>query len=283
MSEQTEAAQIRRILVAVDASPSSERGLEAAARIAERLGAEIRALFVEDRELVRAAGHGLTREIREVSGRIGRFEREELERHLQQRADRIDRLIERRLRATQMTYRLEVVRGEVSSEILRRSEEADLVTLGGRGHSPWVTARIGSVARRLLEECTRPLLFSGEKSRIGPHVMVVYADTSAGETALRTAAQIADREEDYPLRIVVIEPEQNRREARRAEVRQTIPSVQSPLLFDEFGTLPAAHLARLTRTARCGLLVLPADFLQEPAAELGTLIRDLRCPIMVVP
>ncbi|MFW5810637.1 MAG: universal stress protein, partial [Thermodesulfobacteriota bacterium] len=50
----TEQHTIRRILVALDASPASLEGLKTAAELAERLNAELYGLFVEDIDLLRA-------------------------------------------------------------------------------------------------------------------------------------------------------------------------------------------------------------------------------------
>ena len=57
MSEDTpQKPQMRRILVAVDASPHSLAALDAALRLAADLEAEIIGLFVEDINLLRLAG-----------------------------------------------------------------------------------------------------------------------------------------------------------------------------------------------------------------------------------
>ena len=60
---------IRRILVALDASPASLSAMQNAVELAARLGAELIGLFVEDINLLRAGGHL----IRARNGRLAVF------------------------------------------------------------------------------------------------------------------------------------------------------------------------------------------------------------------
>ncbi|MGD9028912.1 MAG: universal stress protein, partial [Anaerolineae bacterium] len=63
MREQDEELTIRRILIALDASSHSIAALRAAARLASSLEAELHGLFVEDINLLRAAGLPMAREL----------------------------------------------------------------------------------------------------------------------------------------------------------------------------------------------------------------------------
>jgi len=54
--ERDETLKIRRVLVAMDASPHSRAALEAAIELASHFEAELRGLFVEDINMLRAVG-----------------------------------------------------------------------------------------------------------------------------------------------------------------------------------------------------------------------------------
>ena len=58
---------LRRIVIAMDASPHAAAALEGAARFARVFGAELAAVFVEDVDLIRAASSPFAREV----GRLG--------------------------------------------------------------------------------------------------------------------------------------------------------------------------------------------------------------------
>ena len=64
MSERQEEDKIQRILVALDASTDSLAALDAAAKLAQCLQAELVGLFVEDVNLLYMAGLPFTRELR---------------------------------------------------------------------------------------------------------------------------------------------------------------------------------------------------------------------------
>ena len=76
------ARAVRRILVALDASAHSLAAVEAAARLAEKVDAELEGLFVEDVNLIRLARLELAREIDVLSARLRDLESQQLERQL---------------------------------------------------------------------------------------------------------------------------------------------------------------------------------------------------------
>src|SRR3970040_259294 len=82
------ADRIRRILVALDASPHSLSALQAAAELAAELSAELVGVFVEDANLVRLAALPVTREIGQTSARIRELDERTMTRQLRRLAQR---------------------------------------------------------------------------------------------------------------------------------------------------------------------------------------------------
>src|SRR5512146_300494 len=82
MSEPEEEGAIRKILIAIDASPHSLAALQAAAEFAARVNAELSGLFVEDINLLRMAELSFVREVSHYSATVTQISREGLEQQL---------------------------------------------------------------------------------------------------------------------------------------------------------------------------------------------------------
>ncbi len=80
MTDPEARAPIRRILVALDASGASLAALDAAARLAATLEAELLGLFVEDEDLLRLAGLPCAREVGFTFTQARRMESADMER-----------------------------------------------------------------------------------------------------------------------------------------------------------------------------------------------------------
>lgn len=84
---------MRRLLVAVEASPRSRAMLEQAAALARAIEAELAGLFVEDVNLLRLCGLP-GHEIALSSGMARRLEQATMERELRAQAEELRRLLE---------------------------------------------------------------------------------------------------------------------------------------------------------------------------------------------
>lgn len=168
ISELTEIT-VSRVLVALDASPSSQAAARAAVELAVRSKARIEGLFVEDRTLIELSGLGLTAPARLLESPEGEWSPEAVERWLGVQAARARRNLEEAATPHGLTFDFQVVRGHVTEEILRRLPEVDVLVLGRVGWSAGRTGRLGRTAAAILSR-SRGVLF--------PH-------GSSGKTVLR--------------------------------------------------------------------------------------------------
>jgi nucleotide-binding universal stress UspA family protein len=132
----------KKIVVAIDGSPASEKALAAAVDLAARYGAELTALGVV--------------ELPAVAGVVGETEslREGAEGHFRQ----IGQAAVEYGRSRGVALRAVVVRGHPADAIVRctEGEGADLVVLGQHGHSRIARFFLGSTTDRVSEHapCT---------------------------------------------------------------------------------------------------------------------------------
>jgi nucleotide-binding universal stress UspA family protein len=272
---------IRRILVALDASADSAAALEAAVALAARLEAELTGLFVEDIEVVHAAGLPFAREIRVFQHTPHSLDAAELEAQLRARARAIERTLARSAAEADVPFRFRRVRGRVDAEVLAATGEVDLVVLGRAGHSPLARRRLGSTARAMLARGSRPVLLLGRRTRLREPVFAVFDGSQAGARALAVATDLA-RSGKEPLHVIVAADDDERaRDLERTARRALGPQAQGAVV-DRLVGADGARLPEMAWEAGAGVLVVPAA---GPAVADETLLDALDaagCPLLLV-
>lgn len=278
MTAEEDPRPIRRILVALDASPHSVAALEASAELAAAAGAELRGFFVEDVELLRAGALSISREVEYFSGRLRDVDTRDLELQLRARARRVRQLLERTASRQGVAFSFDSVRGRVTAELSAAAADVDLVSVGVVGHSR--RRGPGSAVRALLEAAPAPLLVLRHGARLAGAVHVVYDGSPAAEAALGIGAEIV-RLRERPLRVLVVAAGEQEARVRTEAARERLSGLRDV----RFGVVPKLQASRLLSAARehrCGLMILPRGALDGAGGRLARLLRRSDCPVLVV-
>lgn len=181
----------QRILIALDASPGSFVALQHTARLAQRLKAQLTALFVEDENLLRLAHLPFAREVRFSSGERQSLNTERIERDLKQQQLWLEQEIERLQKALGIRCAFQTRRGVLVNEIVSAAAQQDLLALG---MASLVNSqkRLGSTARRLLTESTSSLMLVGAHRTAQDSILVVLDGSASSQRALNKALMLAD-------------------------------------------------------------------------------------------
>lgn len=268
---------VRRVLVALDASEPSRAALEAAAVLADRAGAEIAALFVEDENLLRLSGlpratafsraGALPCALDPVSmGRELRVVGEQMRRWVEDVASRL------RVRAT-----FRSTRGHVDAEILAAARGADLVVLGRRGQNAG-RGSLGSTARAVALAGGAVLLIAADE-RLESPVVVAVDGTAEGDAALDLAAAIA-RAARGPLVVLAVSGGGASKQdvTRRTQARLRDAKVEAEIRPIE--RADAASLCAAARGAEGRTLVLPLHLTHD--GDLEACIAGAPGPVVLV-
>ncbi|NWN92208.1 universal stress protein [Marinobacter adhaerens] len=272
-----------RVLILLDGSPLSLAALEAAAEIALARNTEVLGVFVEETNLLRAAGYGFAREVGGSSGLARPLEAAALEVRLQALAEQARRSLKQTMARRGLSQTLKLCRGRVAEEVLNLVQPDDLVVLGRVGWSGIPGGRLGSTARVLLRQAPGDvLLWTAPGHRRQNRVVVLLNhDQGANHRAVRAGAELAHRS-NQPLSVLIrasSEGEQEvaqdilrymEREGISARVRW-IPVASAGAALRAMQEEGASHLI-VSRT--CSVF---AD------QEADTLLAELNLPITVTP
>ena len=266
---QSGAEATERIVVALDASPSSVTALRAAAELASWLGMELEGLFVEDINLTRLCGFPNLQEVGSYTGAVRRLDDRSLERQLRALASAMRQQMAREAQRRPVRWNFQVRRGPVVAELLAASQSASVVSLGrtSRGHR----RTLGSTAQSVVRKSSRPVLILGDQGELRSPLTVVYTGSEGSERALRFAVNLHQRRGAAILVLVWggERAQQLTELIHRADALLRQEGVEATVLATTGGEL-GAILSRET-----GALVLPR--------ENAALLAQLSGPVILVP
>lgn len=275
-------ADIRRILIAFDATREGLSALEAAASLAARLEAELAGIFIEDEDVVSLAGLPFAREVGFGAHAHRALDPATVEREFRAIAREARGRLERAANTRRVRWSFRVVRGHLERELLSAARMSDMVAVGKAARPPAPGRRLGAAARALAQGGSAAVLLA-EAGAAAPdqRIAVSYDATACAQRALAVAGRLA-RAGGTTLDVLVLaaEPETARELERAAADRleglgvaatfRTLPPGEPEALMSALGESPGA------------LLVLGAECYPLPPEELERLIAETNCPVLLI-
>lgn len=272
---------IRRILVALDTSAHSLAALEAAARLAETMHAELIGLFVEDVNLLRLAALPFAREVRWPSSTRRSLDEARMERELRLMASQARRALALAAEEAETEWTFHVVRGAVADEVLRAALEADLLSLGRASRPLSRRVRLGSTAQAAAIRGGRSVLLARKGADPDLPIVVTYDGSAVSPQVLAAAVQMAQTDESNLIVLIL---------ADDADDAPQLAEEASDLLGDrvahaEYRFLPTngeESLTAMLMQEHCSLIVLGGENELLEGQRLHKLLDQLDCPVLLV-
>jgi nucleotide-binding universal stress UspA family protein len=281
MNERELEPTIRRILVALDASPHSQAALEAASELADVLKAELVGIFVEDVNLLRLAGLPFAREVGYPSGTDRPLDSLSMERELRIQAEQARQTLAGVAARRQIRWSFRVVRGQVATELLIAAQEADLLALGRASWASTRRVRLGATARVVVSQAPHLVLLLQHGHVICQPVQLVYDASSRARRALATAAQLAVLTGGHlPVMLVMDAPESGPHLQEEVDERLQMQQVKGR--YRQLVNPTAEELAQALRMAGGGTLIISADHPLLEGEGLPTLLDAMDCSVVLV-
>lgn len=279
MSPSPDPRRVRRVLVAVDASPHSLAALRAAVDLASALRLELLALFVEDLRLLHATELPFAREVATFSGAAHPLDLAQTERRLRDLARRVEAQVAATAAAAAVPWTFQVRRGKVVAEILADAGPGDVLSLGTAGWSPLRSRALGETTGQVLRLARGPVLLARHGTRLRLPLLVLL-ESDSWRSTLATAVSLTGPARDALVLAIAPGREQTTREDQAQRLLASLGAPPSRVRL-----LAGAGPAALRATARregVGALVLPANAsaLQGPAGE--QLLADADVPVVIV-
>jgi nucleotide-binding universal stress UspA family protein len=283
VSKERQALTIKRILVALDASPHSLAALEAAVDLAARFEAELSGLFVEDENLLRLAELPFVSEIGIFTATRRRIDGEEMERQIRVQSRRVRRVFTLTTERAHVKWSFRVARGTVLAEVLSAASEADVLVLGQAGWSLLQRGRLGSTVRGILPEQFGLALVLKEGTCLGDPLAVVYDGSPVAERALIAADALRRHpDKDRALIVLLLAKEPQRAQTLQSQAASRLADRNAAAIYRSLTGANALWLADILQAEGCGMLVLPARSSALQDSVLVELLEHLDLPVLLV-
>jgi nucleotide-binding universal stress UspA family protein len=270
---------IRRILVALDASPRSLSALQAAVELAAKTEAELAGLFVEDEDLLSLAEAPFAREILYSTASQVALNRSGMERKFKAQAEQARKALAAAADRARVRWTFRTVRGKVAAEVLAAAGGADLLSLGREGWSAVRRPRIGSTVLAVMAEALPALILCDRERMFTLPVLICYDGTAVAQRALATAVQVAEAGAKVLILVLLAkDPEEVR--TLKEETAQLLKGSPLRLHYRSVDPENEANLLRILKSEKAGVLVLPAGKLFARREPIEGLMRDLETSLM---
>lgn len=277
MDEQ-EDVKIRRILVALDASHHSLAALGAAAELARSLEAELLGLFIEDVNLMHAAGLPMARELQFPFARHAQMTPQRMRRQLRAQALQARRALSSICRRQGIEWAFEVVRGRVLARLLEETAKADMLCVGRASRPVMQGPRTGSTARAAAVRAHQPVLVIAQGARIQAPVVATYDGSPEADRALLLARRLAIETGGFLSILVPAGPSMSSEELQE-QLADSLEGKDIVVRYRELAGSGVMSIIRGVQMEGCGTLVVSRASL--PQEEIGKLLDGVTCPILL--
>jgi nucleotide-binding universal stress UspA family protein len=263
----------RRILIGLDSSPGSLRGLAEAAAMAARLDAELVGLFVEDDNLLRLARLPQSYEIGLQSARSRHLDPEAIARLFKQMAERARLAVKQAAERERVRSSFAVARGSVIGQLLR--------ALSGAGEGSLERSRpqrfgSGEGAPSIILMQGQVCVFPAGKA------VIVLGDEHFSANRLPVALDLADESATEELLFVVVSNSLINARRQVARVAEFLELEGRTAQIKILSTLETDFFLALLENESCGTLIFSACPKLTDRETLLELSETIDYPIFLV-
>ena len=271
---------IRRILVALDASPQSHAALEAAANVAALLDAELVGMFVEDINLLRVAELPFVREVSFPMAEMREIDVPKMETRWRTQATEARRQLSESANQRKVKWSFGVERGGVSDRLLAASLDMDLLAIGRQGRSLRQQMRLGSTARKVLKSGKRSVLLMRTEVDLDQPVLVIFDGSDAARQALLIASALARKSGN--LRVLVWTDDHDLAQQYKNEIVGQLVDQEIEISYRRFYPADEDRLVNVLQTSDAGLLIVGITDSHLSANTMQHLIERLDVPMLII-
>ena len=238
------------ILVAQDGSKSALTAADIAIQIAQSQNLSVHGLYVVDETLALDTYADYRPELgsdREPASRA------ELLNWFQEQGEAALQLLEARCRAAGVPVRAEVLAGGVPEILLGKSEQAQLLAIGRRGHGHAGDAHhLGRSFRAVAHHAHLPLVIGGDEERTVRRLLLAYDGTKHAQVALAWASLL---QRTLPAQVAVVAVQENGIQSADEWLEEARAHLSGCQCLPRLGQ-PASNIVAVAEETQADLLVM---------------------------
>ncbi|NNL06780.1 MAG: hypothetical protein HKO86_03580 [Gammaproteobacteria bacterium] len=228
--------------------------------LAERMGARLEGVFVEDIDLIQVAELPFLREVRLVSRSVEVMNLHRMEQELRVLARRAERLLGEQALRHNVSWSFRVWRGSIDTDLLSADIEADIFALTCLGAGLVRIPKLRAAATA---------------------VTVVFSGTDASKRALETAISLA-ADPDTTLNIILPAGEEAELASMQQQAEMQLGDTPTHTHYIPLHDGELTDLLEILSDTHTSVLVLERDSKLLQMSSLKRGLAVLNCPVLVV-
>jgi nucleotide-binding universal stress UspA family protein len=141
--------------------------------------------------------------------------------------------------------------------------------------------RLGSTARSLVQQISRPVLILEQGARLSLPVGVIYDGSPRAQRSLNMAFDLLREAEGY-LTVIILAEDIQTAQVFQAAISERLREHGLKARFRWLIKPDRARLQDILHTERCGLLIMPGESGIFEGETLTGLLNEISCPIILV-
>jgi nucleotide-binding universal stress UspA family protein len=271
---------IKRILIAIDASPYSLTALEAAAELAEKLEVELHGIYIEDTNLLRLAELPFAREFRYSRAASQKLDSSQMTEQLRLQAALARRHFDNLVTQRKLDHSFQVTRGVIANELQKATQESDILVMGRISRSLLQTTHLGSTAKTAVFHARPSLFLAHTTVDLNQPLLLVYDGSEAAERALTLAVQLGGRTTLY--NILINTPDDGKAQAIKHHLDEYFQSKRINGSFRRLHQITLKEILYILNMTHSGILVINQDNEQLSPDLVKDLLETIECPVFII-
>lgn len=281
MKNQNGEFAIRRILVALDSSSYSLAALEAAAKLAVRMEAELLGIFVEDINLLKIGKLPFIYRINFYSAKEEQLDSSTMEWEMKIQAEKARRKLMTMAEKMGLQWSFRTVRGDVIAEILAAALEADILSLGRVSYPLTRQVKLGSTALAATTNAPHTVLLAPKAKSFSQPILVIYDSAKTDKQAVMAATQMA-KAYGCKLTILVVADCAETALKLKDELKELLKSQTIAPRYSLLDSNEILNLAKAIKEESCGALVLSSESPLVKDDVFQKLLYEMDCLLLLV-
>ncbi len=266
----------RRVLVALDPCDVDPADFEASARLAAGLKAELVALFVEDTNLIAAAGLPFARLIPAGCRDLAALDAAAMRRAIRAVEGRAREQLSAVARRWRLDWSFEVTELGRAAETMARLRSEDFLTVSGTSGRRAVVSRRAAAVRAERAAC--PVMLLRREGRRGQPVSVLFE----GEDGTLALGRDLARIYEGPLLVLAAGEDEAVRAAREADAARWLSETGTSGVAQRITAADTKGIARLLGEVDAGLVVIDHRAATGGRLDLDALAEATRASIVIL-
>ncbi len=271
---------IKRILVAIDASSYSLNALETAVNLAEKLQVDLHGIYIEDSNLLRLAQLPFAREYRFSREKSQKLDTSQMSEQLRLQATLARRHFNESVTKKNINHSFQTLQGTISGELEKAAQDTDILVMGRISRSLMQTSQLGSTAKTAVSDTHASLLLTHATFDPTKPILLIHDGSNSADNALILAITWGGENGRY--NILINSPIDDQAQQIKNKIDAIFQNKQIKGSFRRLHHINLEEIQYALHITQSGMLIVNHNNKQLTKSAINDLLERVECPLLIL-